>query len=100
MIDLGLNLKNFVKKAHIPDFVRYVVDEEVADNQFDDYHHNHHARGAKHVRKHWEYSEECLEIIREYQQRYGFIIDIIVKTMRNNKSMLTLKDIFGKNADD
>lgn len=32
MIDLGLNLKNFVKKAHIPDFVRYVVDEEVADN--------------------------------------------------------------------
>jgi hypothetical protein len=83
VIDLGLNLKNFTKKAHIPDFVRYVVDEEVADNQFDsNYTHNQHSRGARHVRKHWEYSEECLEIIREYNEKYSFIIDVLVRNMR------------------
>lgn len=33
VVDLGLNLKNFAKKLHIPDFVRFVADhEDVADN--------------------------------------------------------------------
>ena len=57
MIDLGLNVKNYTKKVHIPDFVRYVEDaDNLADNQYDDYNHNYHARGARHVRKHWEFS--------------------------------------------
>jgi hypothetical protein len=57
VIDLGFNIKNFVKKQHIPDYVRFVADlDGLADNQFDDYTHNQHARGARHVRKHWEYS--------------------------------------------
>lgn len=32
VIDLGLNLKNFTKKVHIPDYVRFVVEEDIADN--------------------------------------------------------------------
>jgi hypothetical protein len=53
--------------VHIPDFVRFVADpESLADYQFDDYTHNQHARGARHIRKHWEYSEECLNILKEY----------------------------------
>jgi len=57
VLDLGLNIKNFTKKQHIPDFVRFVADpDQIADNQYDSYHHNQHAHGARHVRKHWEYS--------------------------------------------
>ena len=37
VIDIGLNLKNFTKKVHIPDYVRYVSSEDVADNQHDSY---------------------------------------------------------------
>ena len=100
VIDLGLNIKNYVKKAHIPDYVRYVADEQVADNQFDDYTHNYHARGARHVRKHWEYSEECKDIIKEYLTNYPVIVDVVFKSMRQNKQMMNLKDIYGKNADE
>lgn len=32
VVDLGLNIKNYTKKAHIPDYVRYVAEEDVADN--------------------------------------------------------------------
>ncbi len=28
VIDLGLNIKNFVKKQHIPDYVRFVADQD------------------------------------------------------------------------
>jgi hypothetical protein len=28
VVDLGLNIKNFTKKVHIPDYVRYVADLE------------------------------------------------------------------------
>ena len=32
VIDLGLNIKNYTKKVHIPDYVRYVTDiDEVVD---------------------------------------------------------------------
>jgi hypothetical protein len=48
VIDLGLNIKNFTKKVHIPDYVRFVVDIDLmADNYYDDYNHNAHARGYK-----------------------------------------------------
>jgi hypothetical protein len=41
VVDLGLNIKNFTKKVHIPDFVRFVADpESIADYQYDDYTHN------------------------------------------------------------
>ena len=41
VVDIGLNIKNYTKKVHIPEFVRFVADQEqVSDNQFDDYTHN------------------------------------------------------------
>ena len=41
VVDLGLNIKNYTKKVHVPDFVRYVADpDDIADYQFDDYQHN------------------------------------------------------------
>ena len=33
VFDLGLNIKNYTKKVHIPDYVRYVAEEDyLADN--------------------------------------------------------------------
>jgi phosphoribosylaminoimidazole-succinocarboxamide synthase len=41
VIDLGLNLKNWVKKVHIAEYVRYVSDaKSLAENAYDDYTHN------------------------------------------------------------
>jgi hypothetical protein len=57
VVDLGLNIKNFSKKVHVPTFVRFVSSgENAAMNQHDGFTHNKFARGANHVRSHWEYS--------------------------------------------
>lgn len=57
VVDLGLNIKNFTKKLHVPTFVRFVQNQEnVSMNQHDTYNHNKFARGSNHVRSHWEYS--------------------------------------------
>lgn len=38
VVDIGLNIKNFTKKQHIPDYVRFVSDpDSIADNQFDEF---------------------------------------------------------------
>jgi hypothetical protein len=66
VVDVGLNIKNFTKKVHIPDYVRFVAPQNASNTGHDSYNHNQHARGARHVRKHWEYSYECFDIIREY----------------------------------
>jgi hypothetical protein len=71
VIDLGLNLKNFVKKVHIAEYVRYVSDaKSLAENAYDDYTHNQFARGANHIRKRFEYSQECFMIIKDYYHRF------------------------------
>jgi len=54
VIDLGLNIKNFTKKVHIPDYVKYVseadpLELEFIDDIFDQ-------RGPRFPKKHWEYS--------------------------------------------
>ena len=65
VVDLGLNVKNFTKRLHVPQFVRFVQSQnDLAMNQLDGYNHNKFARGANHVRSHWEYSHECVEIIK------------------------------------
>lgn len=96
VIDLGLNIKNFTKKQHIPDYVRFVADPDaLADNQYDEYHHNQHSRGARHVRKHWEYSQECFDTIKEYCEKFQEVFNGLVKSMKVNKQVLSLKDLFG-----
>ena len=78
--------------------MRFVADlDNLADNQFDDYTHNQHARGARHVRKHWEYSQECVDTIAEYYQKFRLVFDGLIKGMKVNKAMVTLKDMYGKN---
>lgn len=95
VVDIGLNIKNFTKKVHVPDFVRFIADRDGAANTiYDDFQHNQHSRGAKHVRKHWEYSEECLQIIQDYQNQFPEAIDAIDKCSRSNKSMHSLYDLF------
>lgn len=66
VVDCGLNIKNFTKKVHVPDYVRFVSADKASNNIYDEFEHNQHARGAKHIRKHWEYSQECVAIIAEY----------------------------------
>jgi hypothetical protein len=102
VIDLGLNIKNFTKKQHIPDFVRFVADpDSLADNQYDDYYHNQHSRGARHVRKHWEYSQECFDIIKEYSENFWEVFDGLFKSMKGkNQQVNSLKDLFGKNFEE
>jgi len=96
VVDIGLNIKNFTKKAHIPDYVRFISHDGASGTIYDDFQHNQHARGAKHIRKHWEYSEDCLEIIKEYLAKYPEAIDAIAddNNSHKNKSMHSLYDLY------
>jgi hypothetical protein len=38
-----------------------------------------HSRGAKHVRKYFEYSEECVEIITSYYMLFPEIFEFLEK---------------------
>ncbi|TNV73655.1 hypothetical protein FGO68_gene15840 [Halteria grandinella] len=101
VVDLGLNIKNYAKKVHIPDYVRFVSDpDSVADHQYDEYSHNQHARGTRHVRKHFEYSQECFDTIAQYKELFKDVLEAMQKGLRINKAMLNIKDLFGKQVDE
>lgn len=71
VVDLGMNIKNFSKKVHVPQYVRFISNGgDAAMNQHDGWNHNKFARGANHVRSHWEYSADCVELIREYYEKF------------------------------
>jgi hypothetical protein len=40
VVDVGLNIKNFTKKAHVLDYVRFVARESAASNIYDEFQHN------------------------------------------------------------
>ena len=94
VVDIGLNIKNFTKKVHIPDYERFIAQGGASNTIYDDFNHNQHARGAKHIRKHWEYSQECFDIIQEYIAKYPEAIDAVADFSNKNKSMHTLYDLY------
>jgi hypothetical protein len=96
VVDIGLNLKNFTKKVHIADYVRFIATDGSAATIYDDFNHNQHSRGAHHIRKHWEYSQECFEMIAEYLERYPEAFDAVSYSSRQkkDKSMHTLQDLY------
>ena len=40
VVDLGLNIKNFTKKVHVPDFVRFVAPNSASATVYDEFEHN------------------------------------------------------------
>jgi len=94
VVDVGLNLKNFTKRVHIPDYVRFVQPNTAANVLFDVFNHNQHYRGANHIRKHWEYSEDCFGIVREYQEKFPEVFELLLKILKKSKAMNTLNDIY------
>jgi len=83
VVDLGLNIKNFSKKVHIPDLVRCV--DVPIQPEYDDYEYSTHARGAKHMRKQWEFSQECVDIIKQYFMRFPEVFECIQNNKKNSK---------------
>lgn len=92
VVDIGLNMKNFKKQVHIPHYVRFIQPDSAAQTIYDDFNHNQHSRGARHVRKHWEYSVECVDIIKEYCDRFPEAIEAM--NSRTNKAMHSLQDLY------
>lgn len=52
------------------------------------------------MKKHWEYSQECFDVIAEYQERFPEFIDALAKTLKLHKQIVSLEDLFGKKADE
>ena len=94
VVDLGLNIKNFSQKLHIPGFVRFVNSNEGLLTNYDDYNHNKFARGSNHVRSHWEYSHECVEFIKEYLEKFPQVFSAIQKCGKG-PAVNKLKDLYG-----
>lgn len=58
LVDLGLNLKNFYKNCQVADYVRYVIEDAKPLSE--------EAKQNNQMFKTWQYSEACIQIIREY----------------------------------
>jgi len=103
IVDIGLNIKNFTKKVHVPRYVRYVTSyEDLVINQFEDRGFNHGKFGGRNTRPHWEYSAECLDIIKEYHEKFPEAWEAQKKCMLKNRAVHPLKEIIpfeGKNED-
>lgn len=88
MVDIGLNMKSWVKQMHVPGYIRFTASGDgAAVNQFDDYQHNQFARGSKHVRAHWEYSIATVDIVKEYNENFPGVFDLIKKGLKSNSRM-------------
>ena len=95
MIDLGLNVKNWSKRLHVPRYVRFITSQEKAvANQYDDMTHNAHSRGGKKTRSHWEYSAELVDILKDYKEKFPEVFVAAAKGRKSN-SMPDLRDLFG-----
>lgn len=95
MIDLGLNVKNWSKRLHVPRYVRFITSQEKAvANQHDGMVHNAHSKGGKKTRSHWEYSAELVEILKEYKEKFPEVFVAAAKGRKSN-SMPDLRDLFG-----
>ena len=66
-------------------------------NQHDSFNHNKFARGANHVRNHWEYSHECVEFIKQYYEKFPEVFEAIKKRLGKDKgpAVNKLKDLYG-----
>lgn len=96
IVDIGLNIKNFTKKVHIADYVRFIQSDGASNTILDDFTHNTHSRGANHIRKHWEYSSECIKILEEYIEKFPEAIEAIEYScqQRKDKAIHSLQDLY------
>lgn len=96
-MDIGLNIKNFSKKLHVPKYVRFVESyEDLVINQFgndDGFEHKKSFHG-RNTRPHWEYSADCLDIIREYFEKFPQAWDAMKRCMNKNRAVHPLKELY------
>lgn len=81
---------------HIADYVRFIASDGASNTILDDFTHNTHARGAGHIRKHWEYSSECVQIFTEYLELFPEAIEAIEYScqQRKDKAIHNLSDLY------
>ena len=99
VVDIGLNVKNFTKKVHIANYVRFIAPDQASNTIFSDLSSNPHGKSGKHVRKHWEYSEECFNIIKEYNERFPEVMTAIQASFKRNKAMNSIFDLYPNKKD-
>lgn len=84
--DLGLNVKNYFKQCHVPGLVRYLVEDTEPEQD------------KTQPKKSWQYSSECVEIIKAYQQAFPEVFVAITKELaakrKNEKSYKGLNGLY------
>ena len=59
LVDIGLNIKSWAKKQHVPGYVRFAQNpQNLAANQVDGFTENKYNKARGHVRAHWQYSSQ------------------------------------------
>ena len=90
LVDIGLNVKSWAKKQHVPGFVRFGATRDTM--QLDK--NSDYSRAGKHVRSHWQYSNELVDIIKEYRDRFPDVFEAVLK-LRKRDQMPSLRDLYG-----
>jgi hypothetical protein len=52
--------------VHVAELVRFIEPHREVSAIYDDFNHDQGKRNSKHIRKHWQYSQDALNIIKDY----------------------------------
>lgn len=95
LVDIGLNIKSWAKKQHVPGYVRFAQNpQNLAANQVDGFTENKYNKARGHVRAHWQYSADLVDTLREYKEKFPEVFDHALKG-RKKDSMPGIKDVLG-----
>eukprot|EP00347_Sterkiella_histriomuscorum_P002677 403367227 len=99
VIDIGLNIKNYTKKVHIPSYVRYVILENDKYRENDQKYqlmdsNIYSNQPEKKHRRYWEFSQECVNILQDYKNKYPEIFELIYESISQDKQVLPIKECF------
>ena len=95
LVDIGLNIKSWQKKQHVPGFVRFSKNpEQLAANQVDGFTDSKYNRSRAHVRAHWQYSADLVDILREYKEKFPEVFENALQ-VRKKDSMPGIRDVLG-----
>jgi len=83
LVDIGLNIKSWKTKQHVPGFVRFAATQS-AVNVADEFTGKNYQRAGRHVRPHWQYSFDLVDILREYKQKFPEVFAVALKVRKQD----------------
>ena len=93
LVDIGLNIKSWKTKQHVPGFVRFAANSSSV-NVIDEMSGKNYQRANRHVRAHWQYSFGLVDILREYKEKFPEVFESALR-VRKRDQMPGIREVLG-----